>query len=340
MYLTPIDQIKTMEIIPIPFLVIKSLIVSPSALQNVKIFINLCHSDKPPEPKTPFNPLTTFTQIMNNAWEIPIITSPQRWDYDKKGQKCLVYDCIINSKCCDDLENVDELKQIVIEWCIESCELSDNLIISRDQIKFPKLKYKGPDGPVPLEIKTSLTDDAYSSTNVKPLDNTFTQWKNDLLFQLEIEDERISLKTLFPKQQKTDTTSPNPLIQEISSSDKVIQKRNKSPPPTKNSFKSKSKLNYSVSMRKTFNTEIWKLRIEINILDENNDSINSIVSSLFHSQYDPNDNNLKIYNDETSVFKPNEIIIPLPNLYESATTYIEKSRLFFLKDKSKLIIFI
>lgn len=340
MYLTPLDQIKTVEIIPIPFLVIKSLIVSPSTLQNVKIFINLCHSDKTPEPKTPFNPLTTFTQIMNNEWEIPIITSPQRWDHDKKRQKCLVYDCIINSKCCDDLNNVDALRQIVIEWCIESCELSDNLIINREQLKFPKLKYKGPDGPVPLEFKTSLTNDTHDSTNVEPLDNIFTQWKNDLLFQQELEDERNSLKTLFPQQEKTNITPSNPLIQEISTSEEIALKRNQSRSPIKISPKRKLKLTYSVSMRKTFNTETWKLRIEIDILNENNDLINLIDVSLFHSQYDPNGNNLKICNDETSAFKSNEIIIPLPNLYESMTTYVEKSKLFFLKDKSKLIIFI
>lgn len=336
MYLTPIDQIKTIKIIPIPILVIKSLIVSPSTLQNVKIFINLCHSDNVPQPKTPFDPLTTFTQIMNNEWEIPIVTSPQRWDQDKKHQQCLVYDCVISSECCDDLENVEELKQILVEWCIESCELADNLIIDRDHVKFPKLRYKGKNGPVPFEIKSSSIDDTDGVENGEPLDNTFTQWKNDLLFKQELEDERNSLKTLFPQQQ----TFNKPLIQEIPSSESIIKAQNMSSSSEIKSPKSKSKLNFSVSMRKTFNTEKWKLRIQIDILNENNDPISSLDPYLFHCQYDPKNNNLRMYNNETSIFKPNEIIIPLPNLYKSVTKYTKQSELFFIKDKSKLIIFI
>ncbi|KAG0660298.1 hypothetical protein C6P44_003301 [Monosporozyma unispora] len=329
MYLTPIDQLNTVEIIPKPFCVIKSLITSPTILQNVKIFINLCHSNNVPPPKTAFNPLTTFTEIMNNQWEIPIITSPQRWDIDKKGNKCIVYDCLINSNNINDLENVPELKQIVVEWCIESCELSDNLIINRDVIKFPKITYKGGDNknePIPLEIKNERDDSP-------PLDNTFTQWKNDLLYKQELAEESHSLKTLFPQQESitTETNKTKPLIQEISSSERIHKS---------NSQLKKTNLKYSVSMRKTNDITIYKLRIEIDITSNSDISSLIIPQSIFKTQYDPKENNLKIYNIDTTNFKSNELIIPLPNLYSTPIAYISQFKVFYLQDKSKLIIFI
>ncbi|CAL9737066.1 protein interacting with Hsp90 1 [Monosporozyma servazzii] len=330
MYLTPIDKLNAVEIIPTPYLVIKSLITSPTTYQNVKIFINLCHSDKVPPPKTQFNPLTTFTEIMNNQWEIPIITSPQRWDNDKKGNKCMVYDCLINSNNINDLDTVPELKQIVIEWCIESCELSDNLIINRDTIKFPKISYKSNNNePIPIEIKNEKVDN-----DSPPLDNTFTTWKNDLLYKQELAQESNSLETLFPNQQQqinnNNQSNKKPLIQELSSSQRPLKQKNVLP--------NKSKLNYSVTMRKTNDTTKYKLRIEIDISSDID--IKHIPQSTFQVQYEPKENNLKIFNIDTPQFKSNELIIPLPNLYPNMMEYTCQFKLFYIQDNSKLIIFI
>lgn len=332
MYLTPIDKLNTLEIVPIPFFVIKSLITAPTTYQNVKIFINLCHSEKVPHTRTPFNPLTTFTEIMNNEWEIPIITSPQRWDTDKKGNKCIVYDCLINSNSINDIDTISELKQIVVEWCIESCELSDNLIINRDTVKFPKITYKGKE-PIPIEIKNENEKD-----DSPPLDNTFTQWKNDLLYKQELSQESNTLETLFPQQQQApplvnSDKQSKPLIEELSPSQRPLKQQMASPKQHQ-----KYKLNYSVTMRKTNDTKKYKLRIEIEI--KSDIATIHIPQSTFQVQYETKDNNLKIFNIDTPQFESNELIIPLPNLYSTPMTYTSQFKLFYIQDKSKLIVFI
>ncbi|AJU19895.1 Pih1p [Saccharomyces cerevisiae YJM1418] len=155
------------KIEPIADFVIKTKLLSangPEKLQDGrKVFINVCHSPLVPKPEVDFNARIVFPLIIQNEWEIPIITSCYRMDHDKKGQECYVWDCCINSDCsrwiCEDIQ----LREILVEWCLESCEIRDSVVLCRDRISFPKMKKKGAELPA-LEV---LNDELHQDYKAK-----------------------------------------------------------------------------------------------------------------------------------------------------------------------------
>ncbi|GMM32920.1 Pih1 protein [Saccharomycopsis crataegensis] len=111
-----------------------------------KVFINICSNQHVPLPdhnNESFKPEIVYPLIMNDRWEIPIITSDEREDTDNKGSLSYVYDCFINDKCMSWVQLHKELRQIVTEWCLESVELRFGVRLDRDVVKYPKLSYKG-----------------------------------------------------------------------------------------------------------------------------------------------------------------------------------------------------
>ncbi|EJS43412.1 pih1p [Saccharomyces arboricola H-6] len=143
------------KIEPIADFVIKTKLISsngPEELQDgKKVFINVCHSPLVPKPDAEFDARIVFPLIIQNEWEIPIITSCYRMDRDKKGQECYVWDCCINSDCSRWIREDIQLREILVEWCLESCEIRDSVVLCRDHIAFPKMKQKGAEIPA-LEI--------------------------------------------------------------------------------------------------------------------------------------------------------------------------------------------
>lgn len=135
---------------------IKSKLVSCSGGHyslGAKIFINVCHDDQIPMPEVPFSPSVVYPLIMSNQWEIPIVTSAARVDQDKKGEQCYVCDCCVNTTCMQWVRKDLQLREILVEWCVESCELRLRAEISREHLAFPKLRLKGDRIP-PLEVLT------------------------------------------------------------------------------------------------------------------------------------------------------------------------------------------
>lgn len=307
MYLRPIDDKSVKQIVPIPIFVIKSV------ANNNKLFINVCHSEDVPAPSIPFDSNKSFQLIINNQWEIPIVTSPGRDDLDKKQQYCLVYDCIINSSTIPDILENPQLKDILVEWCIESVEIRDNLVVDRDAIKFPKLKYKGT-SPVELEIRL----DTGESNGEDDEDGAggFLQMKRDLLAKEELEEDENGLKSLFPQQQNN--TNKTSLIQDITTEWK----------PKKKIQHKRKDVNFNVKMTKICEHAMYKLKVEIT---------SELDSSLDYSlHYEKKENNLIVKNINLIDFNEKSLTIPLPNLDINHTNI----KTFFTKKDHKLIIFI
>ncbi len=167
---------KLIKIVSEPRFVIKTKIFSSynGSPPGTKLFINVgCHP-KVPMPKDDsgndteyFDPAKIFPQIMNNAWEIPILTSPQpRSGKDKKGKHCWIIDCIINRKPMEWVSLNTNLRMILTQWCFDSVEfqVGGNFLIDRDVVKFPKRLYMG-------ELQEI-------ETNAASLDNDFHEVKN------------------------------------------------------------------------------------------------------------------------------------------------------------------
>ncbi|CCF58100.1 hypothetical protein KAFR_0D04520 [Kazachstania africana CBS 2517] len=332
-YINPLGSESTTAIQPIPLFVIKSKIIS--AQPNLKLFINLSHAKEIPLPKSPFSPKTTYNEIMNNQWEIPIITSPSRIEKDKKGNKCTVYDCIINSQLVDtvlDVTNVN-LKQILIEWCFESIEIIDNVIIDRENIKFPKLKFKceGQDKLPELEVR----NEQFMETEKKNDDiQEFLQMKRDLIEKDGIDSDE--LPALFPLTRNNNNGGDNEMpknkvvIEDITNEWQKMKQKSKI---SENVHVIKKDINFVVTMKKiTKEKSAYKLKIEIE---------SEIESSLdLNVSYNLNDNELLIENSNTIEFNPKRLNLLLPNFIKELKYSSKDFKTYFIKREKKLYIFV
>lgn len=335
--LRPIGNSSTL-LKPEPGFVIKSKVINvddrprnlPRLESDRKVFINLCYDEHAPMPEIPFDANVVYPLIMNNKWEIPIVTSAFRVDHDKKGQECYVVDCCINSECIKWISEDYQLKDIVVEWCIEAAELRESVEISRDNIAFPKMKKKGEFIP-DLEVFSEELDNNYMKDMIeKDRDSdpaSILKAKRDLLMK----DEELSidntsgtgeeLPPLFP----TQTTRKKSLIEEID--DLSIQETPKKPKKVR-----KSEINYDVTMRKITTSDKFKLRIDI--------VVEPVESSLdLNLFYNSGDNDLVLRNVNTHVCDEKVLKVPLPNIFNRGNV-LENADIYFVKKTKTLTIFI
>ena len=327
-YIRPITANSAISITPEPIFAIKSkLVTEPQS----KLFINVCHSPEVPAPATPFDPTSTYTAIMNNQWEIPIVTSPGRQDTDKKGGECLVFDCIINSSLMPIITAINnfQLKEILVEWCIESVEVRENLMIHRDMIKFPKMKFKGDTLPV-LEIRNDGSEDTQNENDENSTAG-FLQMRRDLVDNEQLDDEQNGLKTLFPTQSTPAAAAPSsPLIQDIT------ETANRAPQQTTTQVPAqpiqRQKVNFNVVMRHTKDNSVYKLCIEVD---------SELDSSLdLKLTYNAKENELVLENINTAQFEEKTLSLPLPDVVKAHASDIAHFKSFFIKREKKLYIFI
>lgn len=323
---------------PIPDFVVKSKLVStegrPSHLlkleANSKIFINICHHDEVPKPDIEFDSSVVYPLIMNNQWEVPIVTSSVREDRDKKGALCYVWDCCINSKCMDWISEDLQLREIVIEWCLESCELSDVVGISRENMAFPKMKKKGDEIPV-LEVHSSELTNNYQENIAKAMETENDGPSNIIKMRRSLldDDSRSNLGGAdddeLPPLLPSTRPSDKPLIEEIDNL-KIADLQVKKPLATVNL----PELQFDVSIRKTTDTKSFKLRIEVSSQIESASDLMLI--------YIPQDNALEIKNLNLHVYKEKTLHIPLPNIFSEAD--LSRMQSFFVKRDNKMIIFV
>lgn len=323
---------------PIPDFVVKSKLIStegrPSHLlklkANTKTFINICHHDEVPKPDIEFTSSVVYPLIMNNQWEVPIVTSSVREDTDKKGAMCYVWDCCINTDCMGWISEDLQLREIVIEWCLESCELSDVVGISREHIAFPKMKKKGEAIPA-LEIHSSELTNNYQENIAKAAEAEDDGPSNILRMKRNLLDDEPSgllgstdddeLPPLIPNNKQ----SGRPLIEEIDSLRIADRQENRHQATVE-----LPELQFDVRIRKTKDTEKFKLRIEVS------SQINS--GSDLELRYNPQENALEIKNINLNVYKEKKLHIPLPNIFSESD--ISRMQSFFVNKDSKLIIFI
>lgn len=135
---------KTITLSPSPGFVVKTRILEGQGdhLYSTKVFLNICHDPQVPKPPITFNPETVFPLIVNNEWEVPIITSPEKKSPDKKGVPSFVYDCCINPECFQWVQVSADLRSIVIEWCLEAVEMLHDIVLEREY-SVPKMLQKG-----------------------------------------------------------------------------------------------------------------------------------------------------------------------------------------------------
>lgn len=160
---------STIVLQPRPSFVVKTRLSTstsnPRREYGTKVFLNICTDDNVPFPEIAWSPEVVLPLIMENNWEIPIIASEERESRDKKGDLAYVYDCVIHSKCMRWCMQYPELRDILIEWCLESVEIrSDGVSLDREKIARPKMTSKG-DIPTLTVLKEDLASSAENRLN-------------------------------------------------------------------------------------------------------------------------------------------------------------------------------
>ncbi|QLL33411.1 hypothetical protein HG536_0E03220 [Torulaspora globosa] len=335
--LRPVDEKATSVITlePTPGFVVKSRLITTEGrpnhllkLQNgSKVFINICHHEKVPKPEIDFDAIVVYPLVMNNQWEIPIITSPVREDKDKKGALCYVWDCCINSVCMSWINEDLQLREILVEWCLEACEISDVVGICRDHIAFPKMKKKGDFIPH-LEVRANELTSDYRKEIAKMAEkddsspSRILELRRNLLEEPEglsgITDEE--LPPLMPAGR-----SSKPLIEEIDNLSIDSLKNDKPAIP-----KELPEPQFEVRMRKTKKADKYRLRIEIE------SQVHS--ASDLRLRYNSQQNALEVSNVNLTVYKEKKLQIPLPHIFtEADAAHLEA---LFTKADRKLTVFI
>lgn len=201
------DHEKSVVLDPTGGFVIKTRIVEGDAKRPyaTKVFLNVCHDLQVPRPPGEFVPEQVFPLIVKNEWEIPLIVSPEKTDKDKKGVPSLVYDCCINTDCFSWVQVNNDLKLILIEWCIESVELMYGLVLDRSY-SVPKMLSKGE------LLKTEVSEEELKGGLHKKMQELKQNEVLGLLDELEREPESHGE---LPDLMNIDGKKSRPLIEEV-----------------------------------------------------------------------------------------------------------------------------
>ncbi|KAI3407008.2 hypothetical protein KGF56_000301 [Candida oxycetoniae] len=308
---TKIADLVTLH--PEPGFVVKTKILECADSTKVltKVFINICHDDQVPKPSTEFNPDVVFPLIIENQWEIPIVVSKVKETRDKKGFPSLVYDCCINTRCFTWCQINKDLRLILIEWCIESVETINSLVLERDY-SLPKMLSKGELTETEITIQ-ELGDlvHAHASKSTSKIEDLTINEDGDAQVEETLPDlfNRPNLKT------------KKPLIEEIESA--PAPQSHKSP----SNDDAKTIINYNVSFKKL--KDEYKLCIIF--------SSDTINYSNFQIRYSQKREAIIIKSLVSKYSFPYGNELEIPVLVDTGFK-LEKARCFDCKDK--LYIFI
>ncbi|CAG8546071.1 17357_t:CDS:2, partial [Cetraspora pellucida] len=141
----PNAEYKTVPVQPVPGFVAKTYTTKNcKQYQNVKILINICHSDVIPRP--PAASEDEIRKAMNAEedamYNVPLVLSDLRQDTDKGQNECFVCDAIIHSEPYKRTIKDSDFKLYITELAVELMEDNHTLQLSRE-FTFPKISYKG-----------------------------------------------------------------------------------------------------------------------------------------------------------------------------------------------------
>ncbi|EGW33669.1 uncharacterized protein SPAPADRAFT_59038 [Spathaspora passalidarum NRRL Y-27907] len=300
-----IEEQEKVTLHPKPGFVVKTKILESKNLARIstKVFINICHDEQVPKPPQDFEPEIVFPLIIENQWEIPIIVSSEKETKDKKGFPSLVYDCCINSRCFQWCQISKDLRLILIEWCIESIELLNELTLEREYT-IPKMLAKG-------ELtQTMVTKSELENSLQKKLQELKQNETLGLIEEMAIDEEDEEDNGQLPDLMNINNKPNKNLIEEIepSTTKTPAAKPVPSSPPSKTV--AETLLSYDINVTKIESHPDYKLAIAF--------SCPQISSSKdIDIQYSPSSSTLVITNKLPGfVFSKtssdtNRLVIPL-----------------------------
>ncbi|KAH3679914.1 hypothetical protein WICMUC_000657 [Wickerhamomyces mucosus] len=327
-------QNDTLELTPRAGFVVKTRLAestsTPDRKQGTKVFINVCSDDNVPLPEIPYSPEVVFPLIMENKWEIPIVTSEERAAKDKKGELAYVYDCIISTKSMRWIQLDNGLREILVEWCLESCEIRSNIRLSRESISTPKMVSKG---HIPnLKILKSdldlnrLNKEFEKGNNLKEEPQRILEAKrlNNERTELLNEESHVDIFNLNKEQSQTSSVT-KPLIEEINDMSLENNPKRKNINAQKLEEKKLDKLKFETTISK-IDLNGFKLKIEIK---------SQITSSLDYDLELVRATNTLVLKNLSRDYTARNFELPLPSIFSDP-----EIKTFFSSKNFTLIIFV
>ena len=130
---------------PVPCYVIKS-----SVDGQKKAFINICKND---EVRKPTSVPVTKSGSPGLNWSLPYTQAPPRDDLDKNGNRCTVFDVVFHPDTHRLAENNVKFRQMLNNIALDAVENNFDVQLDRNNLKFPKMKYKGSPRPTVIRKK-------------------------------------------------------------------------------------------------------------------------------------------------------------------------------------------
>ncbi|KAH9500129.1 Protein kintoun [Bulinus truncatus] len=106
-----------------------------------KAFINICQNDKIDKPKS--QKQTGPDGKCGLLWQIPHSFAPPKDDYDKSKKKCQVFDVVFHPDTYRMAIKNDRFKKLVEDTALDGIEHQFGVTLDKNNIKRPKLKFKG-----------------------------------------------------------------------------------------------------------------------------------------------------------------------------------------------------
>ena len=143
------DDVPTEEVTPTPSFAIKTTCLRT----GMKVFINIVHSSKIPAPgnwqhgvpEEVQKALETREDAVGSGSEhlrFPLSAGQAKQDLDKKGERCITVDCILNTDIVSQAAAFRPLKAFLIELAIGWVAHKTQLELD-PKFKLPRMKYKG-----------------------------------------------------------------------------------------------------------------------------------------------------------------------------------------------------
>jgi len=137
--ITQIERERGMSVLfinPKPGYVIKTKNLSC----GTKVFVNICSDDNIGKPTSKAE---TVSGSQGLQWSIPYSQSQPREDIDRSGEKCMVYDVIFHPDTMYLATRDPRMKGLVHSTAIDALEQAFGAKCDRNNLKYPKMKFKG-----------------------------------------------------------------------------------------------------------------------------------------------------------------------------------------------------
>ncbi|KAG1670198.1 hypothetical protein FOA52_014974 [Chlamydomonas sp. UWO 241] len=127
---------------------------------GTKVFINVCCHDKVPAPGTGWSSGMVPEEVQNalarrdeaaggssaeadaESLRFPLSAGQPKVDIDKKGERCVTFDCILNTEIVRQASAHRPLKAFLVELCIAWVAQKSKMALD-EKFKLPKMRYKG-----------------------------------------------------------------------------------------------------------------------------------------------------------------------------------------------------